>query len=1167
MNPQHKTIHELIAAQAARTPSRVAVEFEDQCLTYAELDSRSNQVAHYLRAMGVGPNVLVAICVERSPEMLVGLLGILKAGGAYVPLDPAYPAERLAYMLEDSRALVLITEGDLVTRLPKHGAKIVYLDTDWAAISAGPEERLDNATTGADLAYVIYTSGSTGRPKGVEIPHSAVVNMLCSIRNEPGLTADDRLLAVTTISFDISVSDLFLPLSVGARIILVSRRIASDGMQLARKLAECGATIMEATPTTWYLLLEAGWSGNSSFRIITGGETLTRELAERLLPCCGELWNLYGPTETTVWATVQRVQTGQGAVPIGWPLANTEVYVLDEQGRKLGVDSPGEIHIGGAGLARGYLDRPELTAEKFIPHPFDSRSGARLYRTGDLGRFRADGALEHLGRIDHQVKVRGFRIELGEIEAVLERQPSVRQAIVVAREDVPGDKRLVAYIAVAMGQTPHSRTLREKLRATLPEYMIPAVFVFIDKFPMTPNGKVDRNALPMPGSRRPQLPNDYIAPRTSNEERLAAICAEVFRVDRVGLQDNFFDLGADSIKLAQVVARICEAFHIELPLHTLFESPTVGELMPAIECAHSQDRGAIQEPIRAISRTRRLPLSFSQERIWFIHQLHPENLAYNFQCTIRFQGPLDVKALERSLSEIVRRHEIFRTTFPVVDDEPAQLIHEAEELSLPVIDLSALAENERNAAAREWCDTEFQKRYDISRLPLVRWTLLKYGPDEHVLVHMEHHLVHDGWSFNVFLRELVEIYSAFADGRPSPLPELTIQFADFAAWQRQRMQGEVAESQLAYWKQRLDGMPGLLELPADHPRPKSQSFRGAAPRVEIPLELCAALRALSRRQNCTLFMTTFAGFVALLHHYTKRSDVAVGTFFANRRSRESESLIGMILNNVVIRTSLATDPTFVELLDQVRTLILEAANYQDVPFDRVVNSIQPRRDPSHNPLFQVAFSFHDEPMPEQGPAGIDIEVTPVISNGSAKFDLFVINIPHSARHIGLRQGSEADGLTMIWEHSTDLFDNATILRMIGDYKNLLKQIVSDPERRISEVLSCDPPHHRSHDDASPCAFPESHFGPTPLEANVSPSTDLERQITAIWQDVLDTERVGRLDNFFDLGGHSLIAMRIVNRMRTVIGVDVPLRSIFDTPTVAGLALSIVDQQVSESLSQ
>ncbi len=1166
MNPQHQTVHELIAAQVARTPTRVAVEFEDRWLTYAELDCRSSKVAHYLRAMGVGPDVLVAICVERSLEMLVGLLGILKAGGAYVPLDPAYPVERLAYMLQDSRALVLMTEGDRVTRLPEHGAKIVCLDTDWAAIAAEPGERLDNSATGANRAYVIYTSGSTGRPKGVEIPHSAVVNLLCSMRDKPGLTAEDRLLSVTTVSFDISVLELFLPLSVGARIILVSRVTASDGVQLAHELVETGATMMQATPTTWYMLLEAEWSGNPHFRIICGGETLPRELAERLLPRCGELWNLYGPTEATVWATLQRVQTGQAAVPIGWPIANTEVYVLDEQGRQSGVDSPGEIHLGGAGLARGYLDRPELTAERFIRHPFDSRPGARLYRTGDLGRFRADGSLDHLGRMDQQVKVRGFRIELGEIEAVLERQPSVRQAIVLAREDVPGDKRLVAYIAPATGPRTNIRMLRETLRLTLPDHMIPATFVFIDKFPLTPNGKVNRNALPAPGPQRPHL-QDYVAPRTSNEERLAATCAEVLRVDRVGIQDNFFDLGADSIKLAQVVARIYDAFHTELSLRILFENPTVASLMPALECAPSGDPSALQAPIRAVSRTRRLPLSFSQERVWFIHQLNPENLAYNFQSTIRFQGPLDVPALERSLSEIVRRHEIFRTTFPVVDDQPTQLIHAAEAFSLPVVDLSQLAENERDTAAREWCEREFQKRFDITRLPLAQWTLLKHSQNDHVLAHREHHLVHDGWSFNVFLRELMEIYSAFASGRPSPLPELPIQFADFAAWQRHWMQGEVAESQVAYWKQRLASMPGLLELPADRPRPKSQTFRGAAPRAEIPLELCAALRVLSRKRNCTLFMTTFAGFVALLHHYTKRGEVTVGTFFANRRRHESERLIGMILNNGVIRTSLAADPPVVELLDQVRALVLEGAHYQDVPFDHVVNSIQPRRDPSYNPLFQVAFSFHDEPMPEQGPPGINVEVTPVISNGSAKFDLGVIVIPHSAQHLGLRQGSEADGLTMIWEHSTDLFDNATILRMIRHYLSLLQAMVSDPERRISELLSEDLPHYRSHDAASPSALPAPGVGPTPLEAYVSPATDLERQIAAIWQDVLVTERVGRNDNFFGLGGHSLHATRIINRLQAAIGVAVPLRSIFDAPTVAGLALSIAERPESECLNE
>lgn len=1050
-NPRCDTAHYLVEAQVDRTPDSVAVEFEGNQLTFAELESLSNKVAHHLRATGAGPDVPVALCLDRSLDMLVGLLGILKSGAAYVPLDPAYPTARLGYMLADSQAQVVLTESELVRKLPDHRVRTVCLDTDQSVIAGCSAHRPASTVSGSDLAYIIYTSGSTGRPKGVEIPHRAVVNLLCSMRYQPGLTPNDRLLAVTTISFDIAVLDLFLTLIVGARLILVPRSKSYDGIELARTLAEKRATMMQATPTTWRLLLDAGWEGDAHFRILCGGETLPQDLAVKLRTRCCELWNLYGPTETTVWSTAQRLEPDQTGVHIGFPIANTEIHLLDEHRQPVNAGSPGEIYIGGAGLARGYRNLPKLTEERFIPHPAGVQPDARLYRTGDLGRICADGSLEHLGRIDHQVKVRGFRIELGEIEAVLEQQAEIRRAIVMAREDLPGDKQLVAYLVMAPEQTTNPAVLREKLCDSLPDYMIPVAFVSLDQVPLTPNGKVDRNALPAPGPQRLSPVNDFVAPHTSSEVRLTELCAEVLRVERVGMQDNLLVLGADSIKLAQIVARVRESFNVEVPVRLLFEKPKVADLISSIESFQPGEAGTLQEPIELVPRTGRLPLSFSQERIWFFHQLNPDSLAYNFQSTIRFRGLLDTGCLERSLTEIVRRHEIYRTTFENVEGQPTQCIHPPAALSLPIVDLSEIAESEQQTMAGRWCEQEFQTHFDLTRLPLVRWTLLKFNQNDHVLVHMDHHLVHDGWSFNVFLREMVEIYSAFSADQPSPLPELPIQFADFAMWQRRSLQGSAAEPQLAYWQRQLSGMPALLELPADHSRPKSQTYRGRAPRTELPLDLCRSLRRLSRQQGNTLFMTMFTGFVILIHRYTHRTDVPIGTFFANRRRCESESLIGMILNNVVIRTSLASDPTVSELFRQVRDLILEATGNQDVPFDQVVHSVKVRRDPSFNPLFQITFGFHDEPMPEKGPPGLDIEVTPVISNGSAKFDLGVIVVPNSAQRIGLNQGSEADGLTMIWEYNGDLFDEATITRMTANFTRLLAAMVTDSEMRISTL--------------------------------------------------------------------------------------------------------------------
>ncbi|MGF1630369.1 MAG: amino acid adenylation domain-containing protein [Kiloniellaceae bacterium] len=1049
--PRDATLHKLISAQAELTPEATALVFEGRQLTYGELERRSNQLAHRLRGLEVEANQPVALVVERSLDMVVGLLGIMKAGGAYIPVDPSYPADRVAYMLEDSGTKVILTEASLVARLPASTAQVLCLDRDWPEIAKQPDDAPSAIAGAGDRAYIIYTSGSTGRPKGVEIPHRALVNFMCSLRDQPGLRPEDRLLAVTTLSFDIAGLELYLPLVVGATVVLASRSLAGDGRLLAEALEKDAITVMQATPATWRLLLQAGWSGKPDLRILCGGETLPRELAEQLLPRCAQLWNLYGPTEATIWSTLHLVESGSGPVSIGRPIANTEIQILDETLRPVAPGEAGELFIGGEGLARGYFKRPELTAERFLDHPLEASNDRRLYRTGDLAKYRPDGMLEHLGRVDFQVKVRGFRIELGEIEATLEQQPEVSQAVVLAREDRPGDKQLVAYVTTMADAKPTSRALREALSARLPDYMVPGLFVFLDAFPLTPNGKVDRNALPAPAAGRAALTEPYVAPRNEGEERLAALWSDVLRVEKIGVEDNFFELGGDSLKVAQVATRIRETFQVDMPLRLMFEHPTVSELLPVIEALPPVAEGLEELPITSVQRGEVIPLSFAQERVWFIHQLNPDNLAYNFQSSIRFRGELDFAALQDALGEILRRHEGYRSTYPMVDGVPQQVVHPAKPFSLMVVDFSVQPESRRDAAVKAWCDELFQKRFDLEQLPLVQWTLLRLSADEHLLIHMEHHLVHDGWSFNVFFRELVDLYRAFAAGQPSPLPELPIQFAEFAAWQHQWMQGAVSDHQLAYWKKRFATIPPVMDLPIRGPRPASQTFKGTSLRPEIPLALCNDLRALSRREGSTLFMTMLAGFMALLHRYSGETDLAVGTFFANRRQQASECLIGMILNNVVIRASLDANPTVHDFIAQVRDVVLEGANFQDVPFDRVVDAVQPKRDMSYNPLFQVMFSFHDEPMPEEGLPGLDVKLTPVLSNGSSKFDLGVIGIPHSAQNLGLPQGSDQDGLTMIWEHNTDLFDTATIARMVEHYKILLAAMVADPGQRISNL--------------------------------------------------------------------------------------------------------------------
>jgi amino acid adenylation domain-containing protein len=581
--PRQASLHHLFEVQAERTPEEVAVVFEDEQITYRELNRRANQLAHHLGSLGVNPDTLVGICLERSADMVVGLLGILKAGGAYVPLDPGYPRERLAFMLSDSRAAVLVTERRLAEALPEHGARTVYLDADWETISQLSEQNPTVPVQPSDRAYVIYTSGSTGTPKGVQIPHGAAVNFLKSMEQRPGLTSDDVLLAVTTLSFDIHVLEIFLPLVVGARVIIVGRGAAADGRQLIENLDASGATIMQATPVTWRLLLGAGWQGNKRLKVLCGGEALPRELANQLLEKCASLWNMYGPTETTVWSAVHRVAPGEGNVPIGRPIANTQVYVLDEALQLQPIGVPGELYIGGDGLALGYLNRPDLTAERFIAHPFSREGKARLYKTGDLARYLPGGELECLGRLDHQVKIRGFRIELGEVESVLSAHPDLRQVAVIAREDVPGDKRLVAYLVANGHREPSIGEVRSFLKDRLPDYMIPAVFVFLDSLPLTPNLKVDRKSLPAPEWLPSVKRSDYVEPRNDLERFLVETWCSVLQTDKVGIHDNFFELGGDSLRGAIFINKVQQKLDAYIYVVALFDSPTVAEFVAYLQ--------------------------------------------------------------------------------------------------------------------------------------------------------------------------------------------------------------------------------------------------------------------------------------------------------------------------------------------------------------------------------------------------------------------------------------------------------------------------------------------------------------------------------------------------------------------------------------------------------
>ncbi|MEH2171962.1 non-ribosomal peptide synthetase [Nostoc sp.] len=1031
----HVCVHELFATQVAKTPDAVAVVAGSQQLTYKELDEKANQFAHYLNSLGVGKEVLVGICCDRSLPMIIALLAILKAGGAYIPLDPTFPQERLAYMLQNSRTSVLLTQQHLLPNLTLHHVQVICFDSNWESIATQEINTSNSKIEPDNLMYTIYTSGSTGKPKGVQISHRNVVNFLTAMQQELHLTHQDSLLSVTTLSFDIAVLEIFLPLTVGAKVILASREIATDGAQLLQQLNNSAATVMQATPATWRMLLDAGWEGNSQLKILCGGEALPQNLAHQLCQRCSKAWNLYGPTETTIWSTIYQINDSDKSVSIGRPLANTQIYILDRYLQPLPVGISGEIYIGGVGLARGYFNQPELTEEKFIINPFNPEK--LLYKTGDLARYLPSGEIEYLGRIDYQVKLRGFRIELGEIEAVLEQHPAVHQCVLIAREDGSGNQRLLAYLVAENAATDE---LRQYLRQKLPEYMIPNAFIFLAEIPLTPNGKVNRRALPTPENTHLETSN-FVAPRHPVEEVLAGIWTQVMGVKQVGIHDNFFELGGHSLLATQVISRIAKTLQVNIPLQSLFEFPTIAELAKNIQQTSYQGISAITPVPRDACGGRshcNFPLSFAQARLWLLEQINPDSGIYNMPAAVRLLGELNVQALEESINKIIRRHEVLRTTFTLVNGEPLQVIVPQVQLKIPVVNLQELSDVEREAEIERLSAEEFQCPFDFTQAPLLRCTLLQLGEQEHILLFTIHHIVFDGWSTGVLIRELAVLYTAFAAGEASPLAKLPIQYADFAVWQRQHLQGERLEALLTYWKQQLAKLP-VLQLPTTRPRAEVKTNRGASHSFVIPASVVQEVRSLSQQAGVTLFMTLLASFKILLQRYSSQDDIVVGTDVANRNQAEIEPLIGFFINLLVLRTDLSGNPTFLELLQRVRTQTLAAYAHQDLPFDELVRELQPERHLSNTvPLFQVLFVLQNTPTSALELPGLTLHLLELKSR-NARFDLALFF-------------TETDqGIEGKWQYNADLFAADTIINFTNHWQTLINSIISQPQSRINTL--------------------------------------------------------------------------------------------------------------------
>ncbi|MFZ2651070.1 MAG: amino acid adenylation domain-containing protein [Burkholderiaceae bacterium] len=1024
--PTHVAVHSLLRQQARRTPQAVALRSRATALTYAELQARTQRLARHLRSLGIARGALVGLCVQRSVDMVVAQLAILECGAAYVPLDPSYPGERLAYMAQDAALALLVTESSLAGALDWPRAKSVWLDLDAQAIAAQPAGDLEPSLTldarPEDPAYVIYTSGSTGKPKGVVVPHRAVVNFLTSMAREPGLSESDRLVAVTTLSFDIAVLELLLPLSVGAELVLAGRVDVLDGHALRSLLATSQASVMHATPSTWRMLIDAGWQGTPSFKALVGGEALPPDLAQQLLGRCAELWNMYGPTETTVWSTCWKVEQPEAGIRIGRPIANTQVHVLDERGQLCPIGVPGEICIAGAGVALGYLNRAELSAERFVADPFSAEPQARLYRSGDRGRWRHDGLLEHLGRLDFQVKVRGHRIELGEIESNLMQHPQVRRALVLVREDQPGDVRLVAYV-VAKEAMPVASALREHLRVHLPESMLPQHFVPLEAIPLLPNGKIDRKALPVPAGAI--VLGAAVAPRDPVEQGVWEIWRDVLKLERFGVHDNFFDLGGHSLLAMQVISRLRVTLNVELPLVTLFDSPTVAGLARQSVSSLAEKSGGL-DPIVLRNHADPVPLSSVQLSIWLADHLNDRGTAYNMQSAQRLKGPLDLAALESSLQALVEHHDSLRLSVIERAGTPMQVAQNNVKLELRRLDLSSIPQREQLEELHKILRTHAALPFDLARAPLARAYLVVMGEDDHVLQLVVHHIVSDGWSAGILRRDLADLYSAFSEGRAAPRPASGPGFLDYAHWEQSRVARGLIEPHTRYWIAKLRGIEPL-NLPVDTSRARETQAADASVEAALPRNAVIALNRVAKRANATMFMVYLAAFKLLLMRWCGQEDVAVGTPISRRELPELAQMVGPLLNTVVLRTDLSGNPSFTELIARVRATTLDSFSHQEQPFDTLVAELNPARIGGRNPLFDVLVNSMEEVVGIEPLKGLEIERVDVRTE-AAKFALTLYIM------------GQADSSTFALNYRTDLFDREQICTLLDQYVHLLAQI-------------------------------------------------------------------------------------------------------------------------------
>ncbi len=1033
--PKINKIHKWFEVIANSHPNNAALEFKDSCITYSELNEKANRLGNYLIEQGINIEDIVGICIDKSFEMVIASLAVLKAGAAFVPLDPSYPKERLNYITKDAKVKLLITTEDNDKIFEDKNLRIINIENEQNTIESYSNNNPAKDISSYNLAYVIYTSGSTGKPKGVMLQHKGFCNLIKRMHEDFVVKESSNVLQFASFSFDASVAEIFLPLLKGAKLSIINKEIAIDPDKLIGYINDQNVTHATLPPSLLSILDENKIEKDKTF--ISVGDACSWDITERFGDKVRFL-NGYGPTEATVgttWDVVKPKHKNYSlTAPIGLPIGNARVYLLDKNLKKVPIGGIGEICIGGIGLARGYYNKPDLTADKFLPDPFSNIIGSRMYRSGDAARYLSDGTIEFIGRVDFQVKIRGFRIELGEIEAQLNSLDSVKNSIVIASKDKLGNEKLIGYIISDENEI-DTDVIKNLLRDKLPEYMIPYAIVRLDEFPLTPNGKVDRKTLPKPDN----LDTNELdkLPGNTKEEIIANIWKDILKLQQVGVNQNFFEIGGHSLLATQVISRLNESFNIQLPIKYIFDYPTVSSLAKKIE-KYKEDGKENLPPIVKVNRDKKLPLSFSQKRLWFLNELKPNDPSYNITNAFKLIGDLDEGILIKSVNKVVNKHEILRTVF--IDDhgQPSQKILKEINLDIKHNDFSNMSEKDAEFNAKNIAINEARTTFNLSKGPLLKIILIKLNENGSILVFTIHHIIADGWSIPIIIRDIAEFYNKFKESKDIKFKELEIQYADYAAWQKSYLESDVYKDQLGYWKNHLKGIPPLLALPLDKPRPSIQTFNGNKISFILDPELTAALNKVSQKEGVTLYMTMLSVFQLLLMKYSNQNDIVIGTPIAGRNKKELENLVGFFVNNLVIRTIFNNQITFKKLIKEVRTTSLDAYSNQDLPFEKLVEELQPARDMSHAPIFQVMFVFQN--IPFDAVKISNIKLRPIeIETGTTTFDL------------SLTLSEANDKIIGVFEYNTDLFYESTIKRFIEHYKLLLLKLSRNIKSKISKI--------------------------------------------------------------------------------------------------------------------